>query len=123
MNMKLKLRRIIGALVIIVPFLMLLLPSCSQKNQDCIAIVHVVDTGQNPVVGATVLLHKTNITNYNGVTANVSQTGTSDGGGAVTMTFSLPAVLDVNVTKGAKQGAGQIRLEAAQTVTQTITIQ
>jgi len=121
--MKLKLRRIIGALVIIVPFLMLLMPSCSQKNQDCIAVVHVVDTGQNPIAGASVTLHKTNVTNYNGVTANVSQTGTTDAGGAVTMTFPLPAVLDVNASKGAKSGTGQIRLEAAQTVTQTITMQ
>ena len=121
--MKSKMKKIIEVLMIVVPVLMVLTPSCKQPNQDCIAIVHVVDTGQVPMTGASVLLSKTNITNYNGVTANVSQTGTTDGGGAVTMTFSLPAVLDVSVTKGAKSGTGQIRLEAGQTVSQTITIQ
>jgi len=120
--MNLNFKKILGALMIIVPFLVVLMPSCSQPNQDCTAVVHVVDTGQNPIAGATVILHKTNITNYNGVTANVSQTGTSDAGGAVTMTFPLPAVLDVNVTKGTLSATGQIRLEPAQTVTQTITI-
>ena len=110
-------------LLVMVPFLMCLLPSCSQKNQDCTAVVHVVDANQNPVAGVKVLLHKDGITNYNAVTANVSQTGTTDAGGAVTMTFPLPAVLDVNITKGATSGTGQIRLEPALTVTQTLVIQ
>lgn len=110
-------------LFMMVPFLICLLPSCSQKNQDCTAVVHVVDANQNPVAGVKVILHKTNITGPNAVSANVSQTGTTDAGGAVTMTFPLPAVLDVNISKGATSGTGQIRLEPAQTVTQTLVIQ
>ncbi|HSY77058.1 MAG TPA: hypothetical protein VK890_09395 [Bacteroidia bacterium] len=99
----------------------ILTPSCS-KNTDCVAVVHVIDTAGNPVAGATVVLFKTNVTQYNGVTANVTQTQVSDGSGTCTYTFALPAVLDITAKTTTKSGKGEISLQVGQTTEQTVRV-
>ena len=111
-----------ASLMVIGLFLtLILMPSCN-KNTDCIAVVSIIDTGGNPVAGATVTLFKTNVTQYNGVTANVTQTQVSDGSGGTTFTFALPAVLDITAVTKTKSGKGQISLQVGETVQQTIRV-
>src|SRR5271166_5588141 len=111
-----------GVLIVAGLFLTVILtPSCS-KNQNCTAVVSIIDTGGNPVAGATVTLFKTNVTQYNGVTANVTQTQISDGSGSTTFTFALPAVLDITATTTTKSGKGEISLQVGETVTQTVRV-
>ncbi|HSY77057.1 MAG TPA: carboxypeptidase-like regulatory domain-containing protein [Bacteroidia bacterium] len=108
-------------MVALVAFTILLMPSC-QKRTDCLAVIHVIDETGNPVAGATVTLFKENITNYNQVTANVSQTQTSDGSGTANFTFPLPTVLDISATTTGKSGKGEISLQVGQTIEQTVRV-
>jgi hypothetical protein len=108
--MKKKIFKTTGILMASTIFIILLMPSCNPEK-DCEVVVHVIDEAGNPVVGASVTLSKTNITQYNGVTANVSQTQISDGSGTTTFNFPLPAVLDITVTTTTKSGKGEISLQ------------
>ncbi len=96
-------------------------PSC-KKITDCIAIIHVIDTAGKPVSGVTVTLYKTNVTQYNGVTANVSDVKITDASGTSTHTFALPAVLDITAAITGRTGKGVVRLQEGETVEQTVRI-
>ncbi len=96
-------------------------PSC-KKNTDCTAIIHVIDTAGAVVSGATVTLYKTNVTQYNGVTANVSDVKISDGSGVTTHVFALPAVLDITAVIAGKTGKGVVRLQEGESVEQTVRV-
>jgi hypothetical protein len=90
--------------------------SCS-KNTTCQVSILVTDTANVPVAGASVKLYA-NIT----PPGQVQATGTTDNTGHVQFTFQLPAIFDIQATKGTKVGTGLIQLQVGGTATQTVII-
>ncbi|MEI6815400.1 MAG: hypothetical protein WCL14_02225 [Bacteroidota bacterium] len=124
--MKSNLLKTFGVLLLIGALTAVFIPSC-KKNTDCTAIIHVIDTAGKAVPNAIVILHKTNVTQYNGVTANVSDTKVSDVAGETSHTFQLPAVLDITVKTDTTKlpiriGSGVVRLQEGETVEQTVRV-
>jgi hypothetical protein len=48
--------------------------------------------------------------------------GVSDGSGASSYTFKLPAILDIKASLGSKKGVGIVKLEEGKTVEKKITV-
>jgi stress response protein SCP2 len=102
--------------------------SSCQKDTDCKATVHCMDSTSKNVDNADVLLYALvkspdGKTTY---TADVKANGTTDADGEVSFVFKLPAIYDVKATKvvGTKTltGLGIIKLEEGKTVDKDITM-
>ncbi len=95
--------------------------SC-KKDHTCTAHIKVVDHLGTPVAGATVVLYKTGITQYNGTPANVSDTKITDLNGETTHVFPNPSVLDISVSFNNRTSSEVIRLEEGKTIEKTVTL-
>ena len=97
--------------------------SCEKKT-DCKLTVKTVDAAGMPVANANVKLYA-NVKTSTGATveADLKAEGVSDGSGASTYTFKLPAILDIKATgSGTLVGVGIIKLEEGKSVEKTVTI-
>lgn len=94
--------------------------SC-KKDKTCHGKVHVIDTNNAVVAGATVVLDAP------AQGGDITYTGTTDGSGDVTFEVTLPAIFDVTATKATypgQAGTGVIRLDEPGKEDQvTVTIQ
>jgi hypothetical protein len=99
--------------------------SCN-KNTDCKATVKCVDSLNNPVDNAAVLLYATVKSSVATYTADLKANGNTDGNGEVKFTFKLPAIFDVRATytKATKTytGSAIIKLEEGQTVSKVVSL-
>jgi hypothetical protein len=95
--------------------------SSCQKKTDCKLIITTYNSLGNVVSGATVKLYA-NVKTSSGATveADLKADGVSDGVGATTFTFKLPAILDVRATADTLSGIGIVKLEEGKTVEKTI---
>jgi hypothetical protein len=98
-----------------------LLTSSCHRNQDCTAVINVIDDSTSaPVAGATVHMYPPPSS------ANLSiqdQTSTTDGSGSVSFTFKLPAILQADVKGGIKgNGSALVKTEAGKQVSKTIKV-
>ena len=100
--------------------------SCAKETQ-CDAVITVIDTVGNPVVGATVTLDCNNCPSPPPGSSSTLQTGdqTTDASGRASFTFKYEAVLDITVTSVNPAGTatGIIKLEAGKTTEKTVTVQ
>ena len=96
--------------------------SC-QKNTDCKLIITTVDSVGNMLPNTIVKLYA-NVKTSTGTTveADLKAEGVSDGSGASSYTFKLPAILDIKASLGSKNGVGIIKLEEGKTVEKKITV-
>ena len=108
--------------------------SC-QKNTDCVATVHCINSSGVAVNNAAVKLFATIKTAQGGtVIADVKANAVTDGGGEVKFTFKLPAIYDISATALAPDsvtgaytrtitGTGIIKLVEGQGVDKIVTLQ
>ena len=96
--------------------------SC-QKNTDCKLIITTVDSVGNMLPNTIVKLYA-NVKTSTGTTveADLKAEGVSDGSGASSYTFKLPAILDIKASLGSKKGVGIIKLEEGKTVEKKVTV-
>jgi hypothetical protein len=92
--------------------------ACHKDSTNCTAVITVDSAGSLPVSGASVKLYAPH---------GISTTGTSDAAGKVTFTYTLPAILNISVTKAmgtndTLKGTGIIQLQIGQTISTTVTI-
>ena len=99
--------------------------SCKKESQ-CDALITVLDTVGNPVVGATVKLDCNGCPPPQSGSTNTLQTDqqTTDASGRAAFAFKYEAVLDITVTHPTHLTAtGILKLEAGKTTDKTITMQ
>tara|TARA_B100000686_G_C16021041_1_gene585970 strand:- start:56 stop:430 length:375 start_codon:yes stop_codon:yes gene_type:complete len=117
--MKIVKHKILAALLIITPIL-ILFSSCS-KEEDTIGIVKVVFSNGNPMPGATVVLDQTNGAPGTDPIDNLTKTATTDANGRAQFTYRYEAILDVTVSKTAGNntysGSSVLRLLRGETTT------
>ena len=98
--------------------------SCNKETQ-CDAIVTVLDTVGNPIVGALVKLDCNNCPPPPPGSSATLQTNqqTTDGSGRASFSFQYEAVLDITVThQSHTTTTGIIKLEAGKTTDKNITM-
>jgi hypothetical protein len=96
--------------------------SC-KTTEPAEALVYVVDSLDNPIAGAKVVLRNDSVTSpTTGAQANVYQEDISDASGQAYFIFDLEAVLFVEVTKGSLFERDYIRLEQSKQVEKTIVL-
>lgn len=104
-------------------FISLTVSSCKKASGPAEAVVTVIDTLNNPVINAKVVLRQDSVVNPNtGVKANVKQEGITDGSGKAYFTFDKEAVLNIEASKDSMFGRDYIRLEQASIVEKTVKI-
>lgn len=110
------------AVLAISTFVIAFSTSC-KKNTDCKLTIYTVDSLGQPLAKASVKLYA-NVKTSSGATveADLKAESTSDGGGANTFTFKLPAILDIKATYLTKSGIGIIKLEEGKSVEKTVTV-
>lgn len=114
-----KLRLLIASASAIV---LMAVTACDKKT-DCKLTVKTVDSSGLPLANANVKLYA-NVKTASGATveADLKAQGVSDGSGASTYTFKLPAILDIKAVYGTKTGVGIIKLEEGKSVEKTVTL-
>lgn len=114
-----KITRILPALLL---GIILLSGSC-QKNTDCKATVHCVDSTGAPLKNTNVVLYAPV---KGGAIGDVKASGITDEKGDVKFTFKLPAIFDIKASTPSNStsltGTGLIRLEEGKGSEKTITL-
>lgn len=104
--MKTAILKISSIVCVVLLFLTATTSTSCKKDKTCHGKVHVVDTNNAVISGATVVLDAP------AQGGDISYTGSTDGSGDVTFEVTLPAIFDVTATKtGVGTGTGVIRLD------------
>lgn len=95
--------------------------SSCEETSSAKAVITVLDSLNNPVVGAIVELSQDSVINQStGVQANIYDLQITDAAGITTHEFQWEAVLNIDVTKGNLKTKDFIRLEQSNTIRKTI---
>jgi len=109
--------------LVILSITTVLIASSCKKTTPCEAVITVLDTLDNPVAGARVVLRQDSVINpTTGVRADILAEGITAGNGDVNFEIKLEAVLNVEVTKDLQTAKDYIRLEQSETVRKTVII-
>ncbi len=104
-------------------FAFAIMHSSCKTTEPAEALVYVVDSLNNPVAGAKVVLRNDSVSSpTTGAKASVYQEDISDAAGQAFFIFELEAVLFVEVTKGALFERDYIRLEQSRQVDKTVVL-
>lgn len=108
-------------------FSLLFYSSSCKKNKDCKATITVTDASTGaPVLNVAVTMAPSQSAPQGNLTIQ-TQTGTTDGSGSVSFTFTLPAILEASVTPPAPYTTcttcpALVKLEEGKTVTKSIKV-